>query len=122
MLIKSATDSGADEIEVDASSNKNASGEYWTRIINSDQVNISIDFPEGVPTGESCEDVELASINLGVRGFGSSSKSGSCNIDVVCPLREGWEMEIQSVAGYSFGGSLFCTGAMINNKRQDAKP
>jgi len=114
MRIKSAKDS--DEIQVDA--NKNASGQYWSRVIRTDQVTISIDFVGEV----SCDNVKLTSINVGFRGFGVGDKSGSCNVDVVCPDGDGWEKEISSVAVYSKGGSLACTGAMINNMEQDGTP
>ena len=48
--------------------------------------------------------------------------SGSCNIDVVCPEGNGWEAEIASVAVYSKGGSLACTGAMINDAESSGAP
>jgi len=114
MRIKSGKDS--DEIQVDA--NKNANGQYWSRVIRTDQIKISIDFPGKV----SCDDVELTSINVGFRGFDVGGKSGSCNVDVVCPDGGGWEKEIGSVAVYSKGGSFACTGAMINNVEEDGTP
>ena len=115
MRIKNAKDPQAVEIEVNT--NKNSSGEYWTQIFLTDQVDIAIDFSDGI----ICRDVELTSINVGFRGFGSD-RSGDCNIDVVCPLRTGWEKEIKSVAGLSYDGSLFCTGTMINNMKEDQTP
>ena len=63
----------------------------------------------------------LGSINVGFKSLGGE-RSGDCNVDVVCPERSGWEKEIKSVAGISFGGGLFCTGAMINNMNQDRTP
>jgi len=118
MRIKSAADD-SETAEIEVRDNKNASEEYWTRIIPSDSVNISIELPGGVRP--SCGKIELTSINVGFTGFGTS-RSGNCNVDVVCPERAGWEKEIKSVAGYSFGGSIFCTGAMINNFREDRTP
>ena len=114
MRIKSGKDS--DEIQVDT--NKNASGQYWSRVIRTDQVKISIDFPGKV----SCDDIELTSINVGFRGFDVGGKSGSCNVDVVCPDGGGWEKEIASVAVYSKGGAFACTCAMINNVEEDGTP
>ena len=77
--------------------------------------------------------LSLCAANVGYRGFGTRKEgqrgkprrrelSGSCNIDVVCDEGDDWRDEISSVAAYSLGGSLFCTGAMINNARQDGKP
>ena len=48
--------------------------------------------------------------------------SGACNNDVVCPEGDPWRDEIPSVAAISTGGSLFCTGFMVNNTAQDQKP
>ncbi|MDE0959501.1 MAG: hypothetical protein OSB09_01845 [Planctomycetota bacterium] len=79
------------------------------------------------------QEVELASINPGYRGFHEffgvpsstntgPSMSGSCNVDVVCPQSAGWENEIDCVGVISTGGSLFCTGFMVNNTAQDGTP
>lgn len=48
--------------------------------------------------------------------------SGSCNIDVLCPLGIGWEQQIQSVAMIVSGSNGVCTGALINNTNNDGKP
>lgn len=48
--------------------------------------------------------------------------SGDCNIDVECPLGNGWENEIRSVAMIVVGGSGICTGALINNTCEDGRP
>jgi len=121
MKIKSTLkDSTTADIEVDAKQ-VNDNGEYWTKVLNTDQVKISIEYPGKYIFGPPCDDFELGFINVGFRSF-TGDKSGSCNIDVVCPLREGWESEIKSVAGIAFSGSLFCTGAMINNANNDGTP
>ena len=51
-------------------------------------------------------------------GFGAS---GSCNINVNCPEGVDWQIEKRAVAKFIAGGSL-CTGALINNTANDAKP
>jgi len=54
--------------------------------------------------------------------------SGSCNVDVVCSASDGypdiddWRTQIPSAAVYSTGGSTFCSGTAINNKRNDGIP
>lgn len=50
------------------------------------------------------------------------NSSGDCNIDVNCPLGNGWENEIRSVAMIVVGGSGICTGALINNTCDDGTP
>jgi lysyl endopeptidase len=52
----------------------------------------------------------------------SLNSSGSCNIDVLCPLGVGWEQQIQSVAMIVVNGNGSCTGALINNTSNDGKP
>lgn len=55
----------------------------------------------------------------------STKSSGSCNVNVNCPEGADWQNEKRSVVKYTFvdGGSTYmCTGALINNARQDATP
>jgi len=51
-----------------------------------------------------------------------SCKSGSCNVDVVCPEGQGWEAEIRAFAVYSRNGIFVCSGSMINNMESDGTP
>jgi hypothetical protein len=54
------------------------------------------------------------------RGYGDS---GSCNNNVSCSEFSDWEAEIRSVAMIlTSGGSRICTGALVNNVRQDLTP
>jgi hypothetical protein len=51
--------------------------------------------------------------SIKVGGFG---QSGSCNINVICPLGIGWEAERNSVATIlSENGGEFCTGSLVMN-------
>jgi hypothetical protein len=50
------------------------------------------------------------------------NSSGDCNIDVNCPLGNGWDNEINSVAMIVVNGSGICTGALINNTCNDGTP
>ncbi len=51
--------------------------------------------------------------SIKVGGFGSS---GPCNINVICPLGNGWEGERNSVSTIlSANGGEFCTGSLIMN-------
>ena len=53
-------------------------------------------------------------------GFGSS---GSCNNNVNCPEGEPWQSEKRAVAMIvTQGGSRICSGALVNNVRQDLTP
>lgn len=113
---------GSDRLRPYGAADNAPYGELWTPIVRSDDVVIELDLPKGL---EGQGEVHLGSINVGYRGFGvggSELFSGSCNVDVVCPLGDGWRNEIPSVARISIGGSALCTGFMVNNVRGDQKP
>ncbi|MFK7957200.1 MAG: hypothetical protein AB8B96_13980 [Lysobacterales bacterium] len=69
--------------------------------------------------------LQVGTITSGYREFwkpGGLQKSGSCNVDVACPERQGWEDQIASVGHYTFtsGGSSFvCSGQMLNTTGND---
>ena len=96
-------------------------GELWTPVVLSDEIVIEVTVPAGVV--QELE-LRLSSINVGYRGFSATSadKSGACNVDVVCPDGNGWRDEIPAIGNISTGGSLFCTGFMVNNTAGDYTP
>ena len=98
--------------------------QLWTQIIRSDKVTITVSYKKSAKMMEPPSgDITLGFVNVGfVDLAGEKEKSGSCNIDVVCPERAGWEKEIPSAGGVSTGGSVFCSGAMINNMEEDQTP
>ncbi len=48
--------------------------------------------------------------------------SGACNIDVLCPLGNGWENQIRSAGLIIVNGNAGCSGALINNTAGDGRP
>ena len=71
--------------------------------------------------------IEIETIVHGYRGFAEQSArafgdSGPCNNNVNCPEGIPWQQEIRSVALILVGGFRACTGAMINNVRDDCTP
>ncbi len=96
-------------------------GELWTPPTVGNDVIIELTVP--VKAVEQV-DLHLASINAGYRSFTDvfGDRSGSCNVDVICPDGDGWRAEIASVAAISTGGSVFCTGFMVNNTAEDETP
>jgi subtilisin-like proprotein convertase family protein len=52
-------------------------------------------------------------------GFGDS---GSCNIDVACPLGDAWRDQIRGALILLSGGSGFCSGSLINTTAGDCRP
>ncbi|MCH7603845.1 MAG: trypsin-like peptidase domain-containing protein, partial [Planctomycetes bacterium] len=96
-------------------------GQLWTPVLLTDDLTVEVT----ISAAQRDElELELTTIGHGYKGFGTdpSAKSGSCNIDVVCSQGDPWLNEIKSVAVFSTGGSLFCTGFMVNNTAQDGTP
>ena len=98
-----------------------AHGELWTPPTVGNDVILEVTIP--IKASDQL-DLHLASINAGYRTFNDvfGPRSGSCNVDVICPEGDGWRAEIASVAAISTGGSLFCTGFMVNNTSNDETP
>ncbi len=57
-------------------------------------------------------------LSKGEKGFGDS---GSCNININCDDDELWQLLKYSVCKILVGGEL-CSGALINNTKEDGKP
>lgn len=96
-------------------------GQLWTPVLLTDDLVVELTLPAGEAAGL---ELELSSVNQGYRGFGTepSTKSGSCNLDVAClDPASSWRREMRAVAGISTGGSLFCTGSLLNNTAKDRK-
>jgi lysyl endopeptidase len=95
-----------------------AHGQLWTQIVPGDALTVTLTLPAD---RRDDVDLELTSVGRGYRGL-RAEKSGSCNIDVVCPEGDDWRAEIRSVGVYTVNGTWMCTGAMVNNTAQDATP
>ena len=96
-------------------------GQLWTPVLLTDDLTVEVTI--SAAQRDKLE-LELTTIGHGYKGFGTDplAKSGSCNIDVICPQGNPWRKEIQSVAVISLGGGTFCTGFMVNNTAQDGTP
>lgn len=97
-------------------------GELWTPVIPGDDIVVEVRVP--VSQWQEVE-LQIGSVNHGYRGFhgnDNAEKSGSCNIDVVCPEGDAWRPQIRSVARLTLGGVDLCTGFMVNNTAQDLRP
>lgn len=101
-------------------------GQLWTPIVRSDEVVIEVRLPAGASSDDLT--LELGQIAYGYRGFGADPvvlagpRSGSCNVDVVCPEGIPWANEIPSVGVYTLSGFWTCTGVMVNNTAQNQVP
>ncbi len=98
--------------------------QLWTPVLDGEEMVVEVQVP--APQQHLLK-LELKYVNHDFVGF-SEMASGSCNLDVICGSANGWAIVdayrdiIQSVAAISTGGSLFCTGFLVNNTRQDCTP
>jgi lysyl endopeptidase len=97
-------------------------GQLWTPILPGDEIVVEVSLPADVVSQLT---LTLTSVNHGYVAFDQlikSPQSGSCNVDVVCPVADAWRDEIRSVARYTRSGSFLCSGALVNNTAQDLTP
>ena len=96
---------------------------FATTLIPSDSIIIEYVEPPDVdfPGRLKLETVTHAYRDPGgfVKSFGSS---GWCNLNVACEEAEGWEDQVSSVVMLLTGSNGFCSGVMINNTMNDARP
>ncbi|MFL2570290.1 MAG: T9SS type A sorting domain-containing protein [Parvicellaceae bacterium] len=107
--------------------NNRADGELGTELVHGDKIIVEYFEPSAV-AGQGA--FTITNVIHGYRSLDPIQKdlakalnsSGDCNIDVNCPLGNGWDNEIRSVAMIVVGGSGICTGALINNTCDDGTP
>lgn len=117
--------------------------QFWTPLLATNDVVIELNIPTVIRDQVS---FELFRIGQGYRGFGlaadeyrqsassqsapgksscdsrEGAKSGSCNTDVAClGPDDSWNDPRRAVGAYSVGGSLACTGSLLNNTAEDQR-
>jgi hypothetical protein len=96
-------------------------GELWTPVVAGDELVVEL----LVPLGAGEAELEIASVNRGYRDLGATGqaadKSGSCNVDVVCPVAGPWRTQARAVAMLTLRGVRLCTGALVNNTAGDGR-
>ncbi|GAB4200987.1 MAG: hypothetical protein Tsb002_37370 [Wenzhouxiangellaceae bacterium] len=101
------------------------SGSLYTAGIPGDSGVLEVLMPAGGRAGFS---LELGATTYGILGItddGDSTRSGSCNVDVVCSAGNGKGNQIRSVGRYSFrksGSTFVCTGTLIANTGNSLTP
>lgn len=122
------TNNGQELVGPFTSAQNEAHGEFWSPILSGESLTIELIVPKAERQNVR---LTIGQVNHGFRAVGEylaskqqdlAAKSGSCNVDVVCAEGDDWRDQISSVGGYSFGGSVFCTGALVNNTAQDLRP
>lgn len=101
-------------------------GTLYTPILATDRAVLEL----GVPAAKrDALELTLAAVVWGYRDPFTAvrAKSGSCNVDAICPEGNAWRDQIAAVAGYAFSDDgqpdrLMCTGTLLDtgNTGQDA--
>jgi len=98
--------------------------QFWSPIVKGEEIVIEVVVP--VQRRNDLK-LQLSSVNHDYMGFFAPA-SGSCNLDVICGLADGWGIVdphrdiIQSAGMYTLNGIQTCSGALINNARNDCTP
>ena len=98
--------------------------EWWSPVIPGEEIIIELQV-----LSQDIDDVSLtvAQVNHDFSGFGAVL-SGSCNVDVVCGVGDNFAIiekyrdVINSVGAMTINGQFDCTGALVNNTRNDCTP
>lgn len=107
--------------------NNSNSGILGSELIMGNEANIQL----YVPANASFEPtLTIATITHGYKNVGGYANqltralndSEDCNVDVNCPLGDGWEKQIRAVAMIVVNGNGACTGTLINNTKEDGTP
>jgi len=108
-----------------SSSSNNKFNNFGTIPISGDKIYIDYTLPQGKKfNGEWILDM-VAHDFTGAFKDGFFAKSGLCNVDINCTAGDLWQTTKRAVTRlviYKGTKSELCTGAMINNTLQDAKP
>ena len=97
-------------------------GELWTPLFDTQELQLEINIRSSDVDKLSLDLTQIAQGYIAITSSQKSTKSGACNIDVVCPQGDNWRNEIRSVARYVISGAFACTGTLINNTRGDREP
>ena len=104
-------------------------GQLWTPIVDGDEAVIEVVVPRARKDQLKLSLVQVGHDYAGFRklsegrrsAFQTRGTSGSCNTDVVCSAGDGWRDQIRAVAAYSKQGTMWCSGALVNNTANDRK-
>lgn len=99
-------------------------GQMWTPAISGDEIIIEVLVPS---VEKKWLKLKVEKVNHDFQGI-FSILSGSCHLDIACGAKEGWKLVdnyreiMRSVGMFTINGRNFCSGALINNGRNDCKP
>lgn len=100
--------------------------DFWTPMVRGDRAILEVRAPIAERDAVRLRIAAVAHGLLDPTARAVEPKSGSCNIDVVCPQGDGWRDEIRSVVRLQIPSSpgfvSLCTGQLVNDQKQDGKP
>ncbi|MBK7476518.1 MAG: trypsin-like peptidase domain-containing protein [Haliscomenobacter sp.] len=108
-----------------SSADNDAHDAFWTPVLSGDELVVELLLSD--PASRSELKFHIGYVNHDFEGF-AKTLAGNCNVDVLCGKADGYpELDsfreaIQSVAMYTVGGSILCTGFLVNNTRNDCTP
>jgi len=94
-----------------------ASG-LWTPPVSGDELVVEVRAPAG--RGGTLK-LGTARAFHGFRGWHREATADNCNVDITCPQSLPWTVDAGSVARVHIGGTILCTGQLLNNVRQDQR-
>ncbi|MEM6792859.1 MAG: serine protease [Acidobacteriota bacterium] len=96
-------------------------GQLWTPPMSGDRLRLELEIPLSA-WGDI--ELQLARVHHGYVGFGEPAleKAGSCHLEPACGEDASWTHEARSVALLSIEGVRYCTGFLVNNTAEDARP
>lgn len=100
-------------------------GQLWVGPVFGSALTVELLWPASA--GDTTPNIELNTVSHGFRGFDAATEkrlgdSGSCNIDVRCPLGADWTDEKRGVVLILRNGSDHCSGSLINTTARDCRP
>ncbi|HEX4955105.1 MAG TPA: fibronectin type III domain-containing protein [Thermoanaerobaculia bacterium] len=112
---------GSQALQPFTSEDNRPHGELWTPVLLATDAVVEVTLPEAE---RGALELVLGAINQGYRGFrsGGPDKSGSCNVDVICPEGDAYRDIIRSVARITISGAFLCSGSLVNNTAQNLRP
>jgi hypothetical protein len=102
-------------------------GQLWLAPIEGETLVVELRWPGAL--ADEDPNVHLGVVLHGYRPFGNLGKhhtghdgdSGSCNIDVNCPLGNDWQDQKRAVVNLLSGGGQYCTGSLVTNTDADCR-
>lgn len=100
-------------------------GQLWTSVVNGETVIAEVRTPASVKDQVKLQvgEVNHGYRNLAESGVGQFGKSGSCEINVICPQGSPYQSnQARALALITISGQYLCSGQLINNVRKDNTP